>query len=110
MIFDLKVASAGIKYYMHFDVYAKLLYISLPNEKIVISIRPIFGKRQPSSTEDANPLNHHSYTIAAGVVGKTCIGNKVCGDGGLATNAPLVYPKVQNTDMANRSARPTLYN
>ena len=38
---------------------------------------------------------HHSQTTIAGRVGRRCIGNKVCGDGGLATHALLAYPKVE---------------
>ena len=38
---------------------------------------------------------HHSHTTIAGRVGRRCIGNKVCGDGGLATHALLAYPKVE---------------
>ena len=38
---------------------------------------------------------HHSQTTIAGMVGRKCIGNRVCGDGGLATHALLAYPKVK---------------
>ena len=38
---------------------------------------------------------HHLQTTIAGTVGRRCIGNKACGDGGLATHALLAYPKVK---------------
>ena len=38
---------------------------------------------------------HHSHTTIAGRAGRRCVGNKVCGDGGLATHALLAYPKVK---------------
>ena len=80
---------------MHYDVYKRLLYISLPNEKIVIKLQPNIqeNQMQEETVENTNPA---SYTRVAGVVGKTCIGNKVCGDGGLAIHALLTYPKVRN--------------
>ena len=36
-----------------------------------------------------------TFEIVAGITGKTCIGNKICGDGGLAVDAILAYPKVE---------------
>ena len=78
---------------MHYDVYSKNLYVSLPNEKIVVKIRPN-TKTDPDSPMLENSSNK-TYEIIAGIVGKTCIGNKICGDGGLAVEAMLTYPKVE---------------
>ena len=95
VLLKLHVTSSGVRYYMHYDVYHELLYISLPNEKIVVKIQTNIGK-------NANPdlaietVDQDSYTIVAGVIGEACIGNKICGDGGLATRAMLAYPKVSN--------------
>ena len=79
---------------MHYDVYSQILYVSLPNEKIVIKIEPN-AKNDPVSPMTDSSSNK-TYQIVAGVVGKTCIGNKICGDGGLAVDAMLTYPKVKN--------------
>ena len=77
---------------MHYDVYSGLLYVSLPNEKLVIKIQPNDGRNLKSPSIENN--SNEKYEIIAGIVGKTCIGNKRCGDGGLAVNALLAYPKV----------------
>ena len=93
VILKLHVTSSGVRYYMHYDIYHELLYISLPNEKIVVKIQTNVRKNAmpdlPMETVDQG-----SYTIVAGVIGEACIGNKICGDGGLATRAMLAYPKV----------------
>ena len=77
---------------MHYDIYRDLLYVSLPNEKLVIKIQPYDDKSVNSFSID-NSYNE-KYEIIAGIIGKTCIGNKRCGDGGLALNALLACPKV----------------
>ena len=91
-IFQLRVTSSGVRYYMHYDVYSGLLYVSLPNEKLVIKIQPNDDKNLNSPLVEN--ISHEKYEIIAGIIGKTCIGNKRCGDGGLAVNALLAYPKV----------------
>ena len=90
-IFQLRITSSGVRYYMHYDVYSGLLYVSLPNEKLVIKILPNDDKNFNSPTKN---IINEKYEIVAGIIGKTCIGNKRCGDGGLAVNALLAYPKV----------------
>ena len=91
-IFQLRITSSGVRYYMHYDIYRDWLYVSLPNEKLVIKIQPNDDKSVNSfSIENSN---NEKYEIIAGIIGKTCIGNKRCGDGGLAVNALLAYPKV----------------
>ena len=78
---------------MHYDVYRQLLYISLPNEKLVVKIRP--NGENKSFTPIMETTRNETVEIVAGIMGKTCIGNKICGDGGLAVNAMLAYPKVE---------------
>ena len=77
---------------MHYDVFSQLLYVSLPNEKLVVKIRPNH-ENNPFSPIMENTKNK-TFEIIAGIMGKTCIGNKICGDGGLAVDATLAYPKV----------------
>ena len=77
---------------MHYDIYRELLYVSLPNEKLVVKIQPNDGKNLNSPSIEN--ISNEKYEIIAGIIGKTCIGNKKCGDGGLAVNALLAYPKV----------------
>lgn len=81
---------------MHYDVFERNLYASLPNEKIVIKIQSGIRNYQQQHFTPENLMNSDkkSYSIVAGVVGKACIGNRICGDGGLATKAFLAYPKV----------------
>ena len=91
----LNITSSGVKYYLHFDVYQKVLYISLPNEKIVVMMRPGVDEQNNRFDFPGGSQLYHSQTTIAGRVGRRCIGNKVCGDGGLATHALLAYPKVK---------------
>ena len=83
---------------MHYDAYEKHLFVSLPNEKLVIRIQPSRTSKnaQRDTTADQEHLDGdlHSYAIVAGMVGKGCLGNKKCGDGGMADEALLTYPKV----------------
>ena len=95
VLLKLRVTSSGVRYYMHYDIYHELLYISLPNEKIVVKIQTNDGKNDMPDLP-METVNQDSYTIVAGVIGEACIGNKICGDGGLATRATLAYPKVSN--------------
>ena len=95
VLLKLHVTSSGVRYYMHYDIYHALLYISLPNEKIVVKIQTNIGKNAMPDLP-IETVDHDSYTIVAGVIGEACIGNKICGDGGLATRATLAYPKVRN--------------
>ena len=78
---------------MHYDVFSQLLYVSLPNEKVVVKIRP--NQENNSYLPIMENTMNKTFEIVAGIMGKTCIGNKICGDGGLAVNAMLAYPKVE---------------
>ena len=69
----------GVKFYMFFDALRKQLLVSLPEEKVIIKFNP-----------KEKPLN---FTLVAGK-GDGCRGNGLCGDGGPATKARLMYPKV----------------
>ena len=72
-------ASMGMKFYMVFDVKERLLYISLPAEKLIVKVDPA-----------KNPI---LINPVAGT-GDLCRGNNPCGDEGLAIKAHLTYPKV----------------
>ena len=91
-LFQLRITSSGVRYYMHYDVYKHFLYVSLPNEKLVIRMQP--EKESNLSAQRTENISSEKYEIVAGIIGKTCIGNKKCGDGGLAVDATLAYPKV----------------
>ena len=69
----------GMKFYMIFDVKERLLYISLPAEKLIVKVDPA-----------KNPI---LINPVAGT-GDLCRGNNPCGDEGLAIKAHLTYPKV----------------
>ena len=69
----------GMKFYMVFDKKEKLLYISLPAEKLIVKVDPA-----------KNPI---LINPVAGT-GDPCLGNNPCGDEGLAIKAHLTYPKV----------------
>ena len=58
-------------------------------------MRPDVYKQNNQFDFSGDSQLHHSQTTIAGRVGRRCIGNKVCGDGGLATHALLAYPKVK---------------
>ena len=95
VVLKLHVTSSGVRYYMHYDIFHELLYISLPNEKVVVTIQPNLGKKtMPDLPSESTEQDF--YKIVAGIIGEACIGNKICGDGGLATRATLAYPKVSN--------------
>ena len=58
-------------------------------------MRPDVYKQNNQFDFSGDSQLHHSQTTIAGRVGRRCVGNKVCGDGGLATHALLAYPKVK---------------
>ena len=53
-------------------------------------------QEQHFTPENVMNSDNKSHSVVAGVPRKACIGNRICGDGGLATKAFLVYPKVNN--------------
>ena len=64
-------------------------------------MRPDVYKQNNQFDFSGDSQLHHSQTTIAGRVGRRCVGNKVCGDGGLATHALLAYPKVKNKDFTS---------
>ena len=83
VIFQIDSKSSGTRYYLSFNSDRRTLFVSFPNEKTVI------GKQMNLDTTDAA----EGWFVLAGN-GKPCLGNKPCGDGGLAVEAHLAFPKV----------------
>ena len=70
----------GVKFFLSFDPIHNHLMVSLPAEKIILRVNLDFW-----------PVK---VDILAGQNGRSCRGNGVCGDEGLAKEATLSYPKV----------------
>jgi hypothetical protein len=133
VIFQIDSKSSGTRYYLSFNSDRRTLFVSFPNEKIVIGkqmkldttgvnftnvLSAAFTHSDPKSAKKTVKLSvffAHSgsahvkaarrtlmkltsdaaegWFILAGN-GKPCLGNKPCGDGGLAVEANLAFPKV----------------
>lgn len=71
----------GVKFYLTYDPSRKLIFVSLPAEKLILKV---------DTTMDTPAI-----TRAVGN-GNACKGNGICGDGSTALNAQLTYPKVSD--------------
>ena len=86
-LFDLREPSMGVKFFLSFDPIHNHLMVSLPAEKIILRVNLDFW-----------PVK---VDILAGQNGRSCRGNGVCGDEGLAKEATLSYPKVNRQQTIN---------
>ena len=71
----------AVKCSLAFDRYGRRLFASLPSEMRIIALNV-----------DSAPADREWYGVAGN--GKSCTKVRRCGDGGLAVDAKLTYPKV----------------
>jgi hypothetical protein len=85
VIYKISAISTGSRYFLSFNAKLGTLFASFPNEKIV------FAKKLnlENPTDDSND---DWFSVAGN--SKQCFANQICGDGGLATEASLAFPKV----------------
>jgi len=81
-----QVKILGVRNYITYNSKHKLLIVSLPNEKIVVGT-------QVNISSDGAFIASSWFKLVGN--GKSCVGNKACGDGGEAGKAKLAYPKVR---------------
>jgi hypothetical protein len=83
VISKIAAASAGSRYFLAFSSKHRTLFASFPNERVVRAWKVSLPF----------PGNENDWSTVAGN-SNPCLGNLNCGDGGLASEASLAFPKV----------------